>query len=145
MPSLTSAVEELLSRHVLEEAVPARLRFVHDQIREVAYDLISDVARRELHQAAAEALEGTPVVQRDEALAALGEHWERAGFSERARDSYLAGARKAAARYGHAEAERLYRASSRLTKAPSSESIAARNELGADVLAVQGRIAKICS
>src|SRR6185436_1203272 len=53
--ALTPSVEELLRRQVLEDSAVGRLRFVHDQIREVAYTSIPDAHRRQLHRAAAEA------------------------------------------------------------------------------------------
>jgi eukaryotic-like serine/threonine-protein kinase len=137
------AVQELLARHVLEEAAEGRLRFAHDKLREVAYEQIEESLRKQLHRAAAMRLEGAgelqPASQRDESLAVLGQHWDRAGAPEKARQYYLAAARRAASRYAYGEAERCYRAFLALVQQPTSESVLARNELARDVLVPPGR------
>ncbi|WP_143195948.1 serine/threonine-protein kinase PknK [Archangium sp. Cb G35] len=51
------ALEELRARHVLEDAGGGWLRFVHDKLREIAYEGILPERRRPLHRAAAMALE----------------------------------------------------------------------------------------
>ncbi|WNG43187.1 protein kinase [Archangium minus] len=74
------ALEELRARHVLEDAGGGRLRFVHDKLREIAYDGILPERRRSLHRAAAIALEskdgwdGVPPAL----YPALAHHWEQA-------------------------------------------------------------------
>src|SRR5262249_30837488 len=137
------AIGELLARQILEE-VGARgggsvLRFVHDQIHEVAYERIVPRRRRELHRSAANAITQIFGPEARGQLAVLGHHYERAGNSAKARECYLAAARDAAARYAHAEAERLYLACLALAEGPSLQSIAAHNGLAAFVLGVQGR------
>jgi predicted ATPase len=139
---LLEALGELQRRHVLEEAAEGRLRFVHDQIREVAYGRLGRARRKRLHAAAAQGIEARSGREPVEQMAALGHHWERAGGIERARECYLAAARSARDRYAHGEAERLYRAYLGLVEEPTSESIAARNELGDKVLELQGRVAE---
>jgi predicted ATPase len=134
------SVDELLARQVLEESAPGNLRFVHDKICEVTYERIDEAQRPALHRTAAEGIERRYGKELDEHLAALGQHWERAGRTERARECYLGAARNAVKRYGHQEAEQLYRAYLRLVEAPTVESIAARNDLGEKVLRVQGRM-----
>jgi serine/threonine protein kinase/tetratricopeptide (TPR) repeat protein len=140
-PEAMEAVESLLARQVLEEAADGRLRFVHDKIREVAYERIVAERRQELHRAAAEAIETRPTETPDEHLAALGYHWEQAAEPPKARPCYLAGARHAKNRYAHGEAERLYRAYLQLVDRPTQESIEARNELGTE-LHIQGHNAE---
>lgn len=58
------AVDALTVHNVMEKAPPDRLRFLHDKLREVTYDSLSDRARQQLHTAAATTLErrfaGTP-------------------------------------------------------------------------------------
>ncbi len=136
--ALMETVAELIRRHVVDEPEPGRLRFAHDQIREVAYAGLAPDRRSALHRAAAVALE--PLAGADGDLAAaLGGHWQQAGEPERARGWYLAGARAAYARFAHGEAERLYRAYLDLTDAPAPEAVEALNELGRDVLRMQGR------
>jgi serine/threonine protein kinase/tetratricopeptide (TPR) repeat protein len=51
------AVVELIARQVLEEQVPGRLRFVHDKLREGAYEAVGAARRREVHLRAASVLE----------------------------------------------------------------------------------------
>jgi eukaryotic-like serine/threonine-protein kinase len=51
----SKALRDLLVRHVVETD-GAELRFVHDKLREVAYDRLSEVERRTLHGAAARAI-----------------------------------------------------------------------------------------
>jgi tetratricopeptide (TPR) repeat protein len=130
------ALEELQARQVLEAYEGPALRFLHDQIWEVALGRIELPRRLQLHRAAAEALERRP--ERDESLAMLGRHWQEAGEPARARHCYLAGARRARDRYAHGEAQRLYRAYLALVTRPDAESVGARNELALE-LAFQGR------
>jgi serine/threonine protein kinase len=74
------ALEELRARHVLEDADGGRLRFVHDKLRESAYEGILPERRRPLHAAAALALEehhaeeGVPPAL----YPVLAHHWEQA-------------------------------------------------------------------
>ncbi|HSP79306.1 MAG TPA: hypothetical protein VLQ93_12300, partial [Myxococcaceae bacterium] len=75
------AVEELRARHVLEDMGGGRLRFVHDKLREIAYEGISPERRRTLHREVALALEGRYAVGEvpPALFAALAHHWEVAG------------------------------------------------------------------
>jgi predicted ATPase/tRNA A-37 threonylcarbamoyl transferase component Bud32 len=138
---LMESLDALLRRQVLEETAEGRLRFVHDQIREVAYERLDEGRRRGLHRAAAEAIErrpapGSGAAAHDAAL--LGRHWERAAEPLRARPYHLAAARQAASRFAHAEAVGLYRTYLRLSAALSAEDVTARRELAAELRA-QGR------
>jgi predicted ATPase len=134
------ALSELLRRQVLEESGPGRLSFVHDKVRELAYARMDEVRRRLCHRRVAERLEARLAAgPQDVALAVLGQHWERAGNTGRAAACYLAGARQAAARAAGEDAERLYRAFLALRSEPGPDTVAARNELGRDVLSPRGR------
>jgi predicted ATPase len=116
-----------------------RYRFGNVLLRNAAYEMQSRARLQDLHRRAAEAIE---IVHEDDLtgqLTALGRHWQRAGQSKRARWYFLAGARKAAERYAHGEAKRLYRAYFKLTTEPTLESIVVRYEFARDVLEVQGR------
>lgn len=128
---LVPAFKELLARQVLEEAGQERFRFVHDKLREVAYERIAEPRRVELHHAAAKAIEQFFVRERDEHMAELGGHWERAGEAGRASQCYQAAANRAASRHAYGEAERLYRAFLALAAHPTSEGVAVRNDLAA--------------
>jgi serine/threonine protein kinase/Tfp pilus assembly protein PilF len=143
--SLFEAVQELLRQHIFTEPVPGTLRFTHEKLREVAYARLAEPSRRRLHREAAEALEALGPERREEHLAALGHHWEVAAVAGKARECYLAAARKNKDRYAHAEAARLYRAYLGLTEEPTAEGIAARNELGREVLGFQGRLEEASS
>jgi serine/threonine protein kinase/predicted ATPase len=154
--SALEASAELLRRHVLEEPEPQRLRFVHEQLRELTLASLEPEARRDLHVAAAAALEEGVQDGQGDRLAAVAWQWEQAAGGEpraaasagppealdRARRFYLAAARQAVRRYAHAEAERLYRAFFRLLDRATPESIAARAELGYSVLRFQGRVSE---
>lgn len=112
-----AGLDQLLRLEILKEvegsAIGAesggsRLELVQAAHREAAYDRLTLPEKRELHQAAAEALEhriGASHVQ----LAAIGEHWVRAGVPRRGLAYYLTGARAAAAHFAPGDAEQLYR------------------------------------
>ncbi|MFN7973167.1 MAG: tetratricopeptide repeat protein [Acidobacteriota bacterium] len=137
-PAVAEALEELLIRHVMEEMTGARYRFLHDRIREVAYERVAIERRPEVHLACALAIERTGERRWEE----LGAHWERAGRTAAARTCYLSAATRAVGRYALAEAEGLYRAYLRLCEGPTPESVAARNELGSQVLQFRGLTAE---
>jgi eukaryotic-like serine/threonine-protein kinase len=137
---LLESISELARRQVLEPVSGRRLRFVHDPIREAAYEGIEGPERRALHRRAAEALVAeAPSSEGFAALAALGDHWCAAGEPALARAPYLEAARRAAAVYAHGQAERLYGAFLRLPGGPSVDTALARIELSRRVLSVQGR------
>jgi serine/threonine protein kinase/predicted ATPase len=136
---LLDALTELTGRHVLEAASPGRMRFLHDKLREITYGELQPARRAELHREAALAIEALLLGERQEHLAELGVHWERAGVGYKARDAYLAAARKAVASFTYGQAEQLYRAYFGLVPGPTAESVAARIELARDVLFLQGR------
>jgi tetratricopeptide (TPR) repeat protein len=130
-------VATVLRLHILEESTAETLHFVHEPVREIAYEQLDPPTRAAYHRAAAAVLEADSRtwLQR---LPELGFHWEQAGEPARARAVYLAAARSAAARHGMSEAERLYRASLRLAERPADR-VAASLELGSEILWIQGR------
>ena len=132
-----AAVAELIERQVMEDA-DGRLRFVHDKVREVAYDTIPQVARAELHYRAATAIEASLAGDLVGHLAELGNHWHKAGNLEKARERYLATARRAASQYAHEDSERFYRIYQELFTDPTPEFVLARNELAHEVLMPRG-------
>jgi serine/threonine protein kinase/tetratricopeptide (TPR) repeat protein len=145
-------LRELVRRQVFEECeaqiapapqwqtTDAKLRFVHDKLREVTEERIAPEERPGLHRKVALALE--KIFGADAVLyqAELGRHWEQAGETQRAKRCYLSGARYAAKIYNHQEAERLYLHYLSLVPTPNQESITARNELGEEVLEERGRM-----
>ena len=66
-------------RQVLEEGSGGALRFMHDKLREVAYETLHDERRQDLHRRAAEGIETLFAERLGEWQAALGHHWEQAG------------------------------------------------------------------
>lgn len=137
--NLLGAIGELLQHRILEDTPRAGLRFVHSRIREVAYERLDAPTRAALHRRAAQAIEATGPTEREARVASLGLHWELAGEKARARQCYLAGARRSTSRYAQAEAENLFTAFLRLAPEPSSETVDARRELAFLVLRPQGR------
>ncbi|MFN7971582.1 MAG: protein kinase [Acidobacteriota bacterium] len=135
------AVEVLLTQQVMDEVRAGRFRFLHDKIRDVAYERLDDEVRRKIHLSAAEVTEARADEMEEERLAALGLHWELGGASDRACDCYLMGARKAKARYALEKAETLYRSYLSRIKVPTEDSVVARNELASGVLTFLGRTA----
>jgi serine/threonine protein kinase/tetratricopeptide (TPR) repeat protein len=130
---------EILAGQVMDESADGRLRFLHDKLREAAYQALAPEELAELHRAAAVAGERRWEREPEEHLAELGHHWERAGEIRRARDMYLQGARVARSRHALGEARRLYEAYLAMVPEPDAESVAARNELAHDVFRLQGQ------
>lgn len=131
------ALGEILSRQVVVEDAGNRLRFAHDQLRELGYQRIDPAQLRKLHASAADAIESRRGAG-PETAAALGHHWECAGQPDRACRYYAIAGAAAAARYSHGAAERLYRSCLRLAGQPSVDSVRARRELALDVLGLRG-------
>jgi tetratricopeptide (TPR) repeat protein len=80
------AIQELLTRCVLEELPRGRLRFAHDKLREVAYEGIGPDLRRELHRRAAAAIEQRAPEGPGAALLypILAHHWSLAQVFDKA-------------------------------------------------------------
>lgn len=70
-------LDELTGRQLLVDGGP--LRFIHDLVRQVAYDAISPWRRRILHRRAAETLRDARSSQHDPVWAAMAGHYEQAG------------------------------------------------------------------
>lgn len=75
------SIAELLARQVIEQESGGAFRFVHDKLREVAYDGVDQERRVALHQAVATAIEGSIG---DEAAAVLAHHWSSANVLDKA-------------------------------------------------------------
>lgn len=74
-------IAELIARQVIEVESGGSFRFVHDKLREVAYDDLPGERRVALHQVVAIAIEARAS---DEAAAALAHHWSVAGVDDKA-------------------------------------------------------------
>ncbi|MBI2566455.1 MAG: protein kinase [Candidatus Schekmanbacteria bacterium] len=129
----------LAPRQIAREEPPGCLRFVHDKIREVAYEEIDEPRRCELHGRVAAAIDALPDAARADYLAVHGQHLLVAGLVDRARIAYRDAARFYAARHAPREAERLYRASLALTGTPTAADADVNGEL-AEVIYRLGRV-----
>jgi len=116
-----------------------RFQFSNALLRNAAYEMQSRARLQELHRLAAESIEALHGDDLEDQVVALGRHWRRAGKIDHARRYFLAGARKAAARYAHEEATRLYRVYFKLSAEPTPESVVVRYEFARDVLEARGR------
>lgn len=141
---LFTELDEMLRGQIMAEA-DGRVRFTHDQLREIAYAQIASEQRNRLHHTVAESIEALRTEARDEHLGVLAYHWEQAGNVGKAQHYYLAAARQALSLYAPREAERLYRAYLGFIEYPTPEGIKARYELGANVLRYSGRIKEAIS
>jgi hypothetical protein len=99
------SVAELIARLVLESR-DGRLFFVHDKLREVTYEDLPERRRRELHHAAARALEVRP--DADSFAPALAHHWTMAAVDEKALEWLEKAAFQARAHAAYGEAAQLF-------------------------------------
>lgn len=135
------ALNVLEEAHILFKAVehdePIYV-FKHALTREVVYGSILLRRRRRLHRAAAALIEGLFAGAREQFMPLLAHHYEQAGDRGPARSCYLAAAQRAAGRFAHGEAERLYRGYLGLVDQPTGESVSVRNFLASEVLHQRG-------
>ncbi len=105
------AVDELQERYILEPHGPQALRFVHDKIREVAYDEISLDQLRALHRLAAHSLETRwqRVGEPPSWLSVLGHHYGSGAEPRRAAHFLARAADYASSSSALDEAVLLYR------------------------------------
>ena len=125
-PRVLAAAE----KGVWSEVAELRYLFRHALMRDAAYQMQARSRLRQLHLAAAKAIEELHVEDRGEYQAVLGYHWEHGGEIDKAGKYYLCGARKARDAYAHEEVERLFLAYLRLVIEPRLGNVAVRNELG---------------
>jgi DNA-binding SARP family transcriptional activator len=116
-----AAVEELVRQRVLA-AVGERFHFVHERVREVAYDSLLEPARRSLHADVARATERVEAERLDEAYDRLAHHCSRADEPLRAIGYLVQFAEKARQRYAFDDAARsLDRALALIERLPAAE------------------------
>ncbi|WP_437973725.1 protein kinase [Sorangium sp. So ce295] len=135
----TEAVAELRARRILEETETARLRFVHDKLREKAYSQLDPEARAALHQRAGEALEA-----RGAQAPVLAHHFAGAGLHGKAGAHFARAAQRAAEVYANRDAVRFYRLaiSALSTAGAAPAALAELHEALGDVLGLVGRQAE---
>jgi hypothetical protein len=107
-----AAHERLRRRQVLDDEATGQSGFVHDKLREIAYELIDDDSRALLHGRAAQALEARNATggARVE-FGALGYHHAQAGNARQAAEYFEAAASHARHHYANRDAARFYRLS----------------------------------
>lgn len=104
-------IAELLARQVAEVLPGGRLQFVHDKLREVAYDSLDSTARRKMHVDVAQAIEERALASSDpDALAsALAHHWSIGRVEDKALEWTERAARRALSHAAYGEATTLFR------------------------------------
>ncbi len=130
--------DELSKRQILYEKTPGQLYFVHDLIRQVAYESLSSEQCIEYHRKVALALE-TVYGNKENYYTTLAQHWEKARDHIKAQKYFLASARQAVAQYAMSDAEQSYRGYLKLVGKPNPENIQIRDEFVKDVLLTQAR------
>ena len=145
-----AAIDELLRRHILEQKGPARVRFVHDKLREVAYDAESQ-RLAEFHARAAVALErrSHDTGRAPGGVATLAHHFAAAGRYSQAVEYFRLAGDQARNSFASADAIVLYRRALRLVQQhllePDRDSSSQRatllqvGEALGDVLALRGQ------
>lgn len=81
---VVDALDELWRRRIIRERGVLAYDFTHDKLREVAYRRESSARRRLLHRRVAQAMERLHGTNLDGVSGQLAEHYERAGWFERA-------------------------------------------------------------
>ena len=104
----SGALPLLRRRQILEESAGGRLRFLHDEVLEMAYAGLADEPRRALHRSAARALEARRADTAD-LDARLALHWARGGEHLRAWSGFLRAAEASSAAYANERATTMYR------------------------------------
>jgi DNA-binding SARP family transcriptional activator len=112
--SLSSALEELWQRRIVEGQGAGAYDYSHDLLREVAGAELSPVRQRSLHRRVAGALEELHAADLDAVSGWLAAHYEAAGLAEPAIRYYRTAARVAKQRFADAEAAGLIRRALRL-------------------------------
>jgi predicted ATPase len=101
---LTAILDELSRRQLLEETDQGRARFIHDQIREVAYQTQPEERCRRYHRQAAAAIESLYRADLDSHCTELAYHNDRAGLARQAGEWYARAGEQAVTRYAASEA-----------------------------------------
>ncbi|WP_043390228.1 ATP-binding protein [Archangium violaceum] len=145
------AIEELRTRQILEDAGDGHFRFVHDKLREIAYENIEASRRRSLHHAAAEAIETrythSPSAARF--YPSLAHHWSKAEIRDKAVHYLVRAGEHAKRTFANEEAIGFYRSAigllDELLRLKTAREETWRDSLGvvhenlADVLSLSGR------
>lgn len=139
---LIKTCEELLRSQILEQSGPESIRFASIKLREVAYENIPADVRKKLHRTLASIFESRVSAGSIDYLTETAYHWEKAEELAKAQDFYLQSARREKERYAYHDAEQLYLAFLNLEETNGERVVDVRNELGKEVLQIQGRNAE---
>ncbi len=101
-PALADALNDAIRRQILETAGGGRYRFTHDKLREASYESISAVRKRELHSAAAVAMERLGVSATE--LTELANHFSKAEIPGKAIEYLRRASEQALAAGAHKQA-----------------------------------------
>jgi len=147
-PDFMDAIEELRRRQILEETESGRIGFVHDKIREIAYERIPEWRRRALHLRAAVAIEARSPLGPD-ASSSLAHHYATARVHDKAGLYFVRAGDGARAVYANGEAISFYRAAIReigdalaasaVSEPRWHEALGQAHESLGDMLALAGR------
>jgi DNA-binding SARP family transcriptional activator/predicted ATPase len=107
--SVSSALDELWRRRIIESRGASEYDFTHDRLREVAFSELSLVRRRYLHRRVARALAEVYGTDIDSWNGQIASHFEQAGVVEEAIERYGLAAAHARQRYADTEAADLLR------------------------------------
>ncbi len=134
-------LQTLRERQILEEVGNGELRFVHDRIRETAYEQMPRATAADLHRRAARAIEAQDGGQ-PKSSQVLAEHFSRGGLHNRAATYFDWAGDFAAAVYINGDALRCYRSAVRelslSAQPPPDVSAAQLLEKIGDIMAVTG-------
>lgn len=100
---LDMALAMLVQREILNDELTHTYQFVHDRLREGAYDGLEPARRAKLHRKAARWLRAQGA-----ALASIATHYERGQRPARASKLYLSAARLAADQFAFGQSEELF-------------------------------------
>jgi DNA-binding SARP family transcriptional activator/predicted ATPase len=107
--SVSSALDELWRRRIIESRGPSEYDFTHDRLREVTCAELSLVRQRYLHRRVARALAEVYDADIESWSGQIASHFEQAGMAEEAIEHYQRAAAYARQRYADSEAADLLR------------------------------------
>ncbi|HVY93760.1 MAG TPA: AAA family ATPase [Bryobacteraceae bacterium] len=134
--SVSSALDELWRRRIVESRGPSEYDFTHDRIREVAFSEISVVRQRYLHRRLARALAEIHSADIEIWNGQIAAHYENAGMPEEAIGHYVKAADYARQRFADSEAAELARRALAICRSLPESLRRQRQEL--DLLVVLG-------
>jgi predicted ATPase len=127
--SVSSALDELWRRRIIESRGASEYDFTHDRLREVAFSELSLVRRRYLHRRVARALAEVYGADIESWHGQIASHFEQAGMAEEAIEHYGRAAAHARRRYADAEAADLLRHALALCRGFSESDMRLKQEL----------------